>query len=239
MIVKIELRKLKRTGYVPVFLVGTAAASAFPVIDMAARNEAYISQSGNPFVILLNADWQMMAMINILLAVCGACIMYHTEYAQNGAQKMALLPIRPEKPFWGKAFIAAAISALMLPVELLTVAGCASFWFSDYKPEPLELLENWGFSFLMLLPTIMLMLAISSMCRNMWISLGIGVILVFTLSIFPQDILFFRLCPFSAPYQILETVRTEGYPTLFSGVCIAEAACFGASEHIYLKIACK
>ncbi len=30
-------------------------------------------------------------MLNILIVICGACMMYHTEYADNGMQKMSVL----------------------------------------------------------------------------------------------------------------------------------------------------
>lgn len=236
MYLKTELKKLRRTGYLPAFVAGALLACAFTVVNMAARSENYTSLSGNPFDILADASWQMMAMINILLTVCGACIMYHTEYADHGAQKMDVLPVRQEKLFLGKFVIAAAISALVLLPEILTLAGCALHWFPDYRAGFAELAGNFGFEVIALLPTVMLMLVISSACRNMWISLGIGVILVFTLSIFPQTSLFFRLCPFSTPYQLLKTVQAGDHLALFTGICIAETVFLAAVEFIYLKI---
>ena len=78
-----ELKKLRRTGYFPAFPAGAAAASAFPILNMAVRTEVYTGLPGNPLDILLDASWQMMAMLNILLIVCCTCMMYHTEYAEN------------------------------------------------------------------------------------------------------------------------------------------------------------
>ena len=57
------------------------------------------------------------------------------------------------------------------------------------------LLKSAGFQWFVPLPTVMLMLVIASSCKNMWVSLGIGVILVFTMSIFPQDNLILSLSP--------------------------------------------
>ena len=31
----------------------------------------------------MDANWQMMAMLNILVCICGACMMFHTEYADK------------------------------------------------------------------------------------------------------------------------------------------------------------
>ena len=77
----LETKKLKRTGYVPAFLGGGLLAGLVPVLNMAVRSERYVTQSGSPFSILMDANWQLMAQLNILLLVCGACILYHTEYA--------------------------------------------------------------------------------------------------------------------------------------------------------------
>lgn len=236
MIVKTELKKLKRSGYFLTFLSGALLAAAFPVINMAARSESYTALPGDPFHILLDACWQIMAMLNILLIVCGACMMYHTEYAENGIRKMESLPVYQGSLFFGKFVIAAAASALALLPEFLSAALCALHWFPGYRIDFKELTGYYGFGVLTLLPTIMLMLAIASFCRNMWISLGIGVILVFSLSIFPQNHPFFVLCPFCTPYRLLEPVLEEGSLALFIGVCAAEAVAFGIIECILIKI---
>ena len=66
----LETRKLKRTGYVPAFLGGGLLAAMVPVLNMAVRREIYVSQSGSPFHILMDANWQLMAQLNIFLLVC-------------------------------------------------------------------------------------------------------------------------------------------------------------------------
>ena len=83
----LETKKLKRTGYLIAFPAGGLLAAAFPLVNMLVRPEAFTSLPGSPLAVLLDANWQMMAMLNILVSICGACIMYHTEYADNGAQK--------------------------------------------------------------------------------------------------------------------------------------------------------
>ena len=95
----IESKKLKRTGYLPAFLAGGFLAAAFPVVYMMVKAEEMTALSGNPVNILMSANWQMMAMLNILISICGACMMYHTEYADNGMQKMSVLPIRQGSRF--------------------------------------------------------------------------------------------------------------------------------------------
>ena len=103
MIFSLELKKLKRTGYMPAFLGGAVLAAAVPLLHMLVRSETFIVLPGEPLNILYDANWQMMAMLNILTIICCACIIYHTEYSDNGAQKMAVLPVW--QPYlWGKIY---------------------------------------------------------------------------------------------------------------------------------------
>ena len=78
MIFSLELKKLKRTGYMPAFLGGAVLAAAVPLLHMLVRSETFIVLPGEPLNILYDANWQMMAMLNILTIICCACITYHT-----------------------------------------------------------------------------------------------------------------------------------------------------------------
>lgn len=236
MTLALEAKKLKRTGYFPAFLAGGLLASAFPLVNMLVRAETFTALPGEPFSIMMDANWQMMAMLNILVCICGACLMYHTEYADNGAQKMDVLPVRAGSLFVMKSVIAALALALMTALETAALAGCAMHWFSGYTFDLPRLLESAGFQWFVTLPTVMLMLLISSACRNMWVSLGAGVILVFTMCIFPQDNLILSLCPFSSPYQTLSMAAEHSRVPLFFGVCAGETVVFGLLELVYQKI---
>ena len=120
----LETKKLKRTGYLIAFPAGGLLAAAFPLVNMLVRPEAFTSLPGSPLAVLLDANWQMMAMLNILVSICGACIMYHTEYADNGAQKMELLPVRTGRLFGWKFVLAALALASMVAIETAALAGC-------------------------------------------------------------------------------------------------------------------
>lgn len=232
----LETRKLKRTGYLPAFLGAGILASAFPVINMVVHSETFISLSGDPFKILMDANWQMMALLNILITICGACIMYHTEYAGNGSQKMDTLPVKSIRLFFSKFLIASGILAIIILLEIAVITGCPFYWFPDFTFDFAIVGKNAGFQWLVSLPTVMLMLLISSMCKNMWLSLGIGVILVFTLSILPQDNLVLSLLPFSSPYQTLDMAERNCHTLLFCIVCIAQTVLFYMGEALYLKV---
>lgn len=232
----IESKKLKRTGYIPAFLAGGFLAAAFPVVYMMVKAKEITSLSENPIDILMSANWQMMAILNILISICGACMMYHTEYTDNGIQKMSMLPIHQGNMFLGKFCISALMVSAMIVVEIAALIGCASYWFPGYTFDLAEILKNTGFQIVVTMPTVMSMLVITSACKNMWVSLGIGVILVFTLSILPQDNAVLSLFPFSSPYQTLAAATANSRTTLFLSVCGVETVLLGVVEMIYLKV---
>ena len=117
MSVFLECKKMKRTGFLPAFIGGGILAAAVPVINMAVRSEMYQTKQGNPIQILLSANWQMMAMLNVLLVVTGACLLYHIEYADNAMQKMKSLPVRESSVFTGKVILTIFMSFLVLAIE--------------------------------------------------------------------------------------------------------------------------
>ena len=232
----IESKKLRRTGYLPAFLSDSFLAAAFPVVYMMVKAEEMTSLSGNPLEILMSANWQMMAMLNILVSICGACIMYHTEYADNGAQKMELLPVRTGRLFGWKFVLAALALASMVAIETAALAGCARHWFPAYEVSVGALLGTAGFQWFVTLPTVMLMLGIASACKNMWVSLGVGVILVFSLSIFPQEHPVLSLLPFSSPYQTLTAAMDHHRVPLFLVVCGVQTGALGLLALLYQKV---
>ena len=236
MIFLLEAKKLKRTGYLPAFLGAGILSSAFPVINMLVRSDTFTNAPGDPFEILINANWQMMAMLNTLITICGACIMYHMEHAENGAQKMEALPVNPIRLFFSKFLITSGILATIILLEIAAITWCAFYWFPHFIFDFVTVIKGAGFQWLVFLPTVMLMLLISSICKNMWVSLGIGVILVFTLSILPQDNLVLSLLPFSSPYQILGKVEENRDTVLFCIVCVAQTVLFYVGEALYLKV---
>lgn len=232
----LEAKKLKRSGYLPAFLACGLLAAAFPLMNMLIRAKAFTSLTGEPFNILMNANWQMLSIINILIIICGACTMYYNEYADNAIQKMEVLPIHPVSMFLGKFSIAGLVLSAMVLIETVVLVGCAFHWFPAFEFNLIEAVKSTGFQIAVTLPTLMLMLVIASVCKNMWVSLGIGVILVFTLSILSQESLILSLLPFSSPYQTLATALENGHAALYLGVCGIETIVFGIAELVFQKI---
>ena len=125
----LECKKIKRTGFIPTFIVGGLLAAAVPVVNMAVRSETYLGLESSPIQILMDANWQMMAMLNVLLLVAGACLMYHTEYADNAIQKMYMLPIKKQNLFFGKTVLIAVMGIVILIFEAIGIAFCSILWF--------------------------------------------------------------------------------------------------------------
>lgn len=235
MSVSLECKKVKRTGFLPTFIGGGILAAAVPVINMAVRSEMYLNQPGSPIQILLGANWQMMAMLNVLLAVAGACLLYHTEYADNAMQKMKSLPIRESSIFLSKAVLTVFMSLFVLVTQAGAVAFCSYRWFEVGNGFWGELCKCFGYSFLLMLPCIILSLLISEACKNMWVSLGIGVVCVFTATILPTTNFALSLFPFAMPFQVFAGADiTQSMHYIYAAV--AELAVCGLAQLIFVKV---
>ena len=235
MSVSLECKKVKRTGFLPAFFGGGILAAAVPVINMAVRSEMYLNQPGSPVQILLGANWQMMAMLNVLLVVSGTCLLYHTEYADNAMQKMKSLPIRESSMFLGKTVLTILISLFVLIIEAGAIAFCSCYWFKIGNGFFSELCKCSGYSFFLILPCIILSLLISEACKNMWVSLGVGVVCVFTATILPTTNFALSLFPFAMPFQIFAGTDMTQSMHYICGA-IAELAVCGLAQLILVKV---
>lgn len=231
----LECKKIKRTGFLPAFLCGGIFAAFFPIVNMAVRSEMFVKQQGSPVSILLNANWQMMAMLNVLFVVIGACLLYNTEHTDNAIQKMNTLPVRESSIFWGKVILLCLLSVIVFLIEAASVIFCSAHWFFIGTDFWLELGKNFGYSFLMNLPCILLSLLLSSACKNMWVSLGIGVVCVFTATILPSDNFVLTLFPFAMPFQIFDGASLTQV-THYIYAVIIELAVMTVAERLFIKI---
>lgn len=235
MSVSLECKKVKRTGFLPAFFGGGILAAAVPVINMAVRSEMYLNLSGNPIQILLDANWQMMTMLNVLLVAAGACLLYHTEYADNAMQKMKTLPIRESSIFFGKAVLTIFMSLFVLVTEAGAVAFCTYHWFEIGSVFFGELCKYFGYSFLLMLPCVILSLLISEACKNMWVSLGIGVVCVFIATMLPTSNFVLSLFPFAMPFRLFaSTDVTQAMHYIYA--VIAELTVLALVQLIFVKV---
>lgn len=205
----LECRKVKRTGFIPAFFGGGILAATVPIVNMVFRSEMFVSIKDSSVSIMLDANWQLMAMFNILLVVVGACIMYNTEYADNAIQRMCTLPTKESTMFFGKSIVLIAVSILLLVIEAASIFFCSMHWFTQSENFYTEILQNFGFFLLLMLPTILVSLLIASICKNMWISLGICVVCVFLATMIQTRNFVLTLFPFALPFQMLSNNTTD------------------------------
>ena len=231
----IECKKLRRTGFFPTFLVGSIMAAIVPILNMTLRSEIYTGIEKSPVHILLEANWQMMAMLNILLLVVGGCLMYQTEYEENAIQRMYTLPIKESKMFFSKFILLAVMCIGVLVIEAVSIAFCTIYWFESPVGFVLDILKNFGYSFLLMLPATLLILLISWACKNMWISLGIGVVCVFTATILPVKVFILSLFPFAMPFHTLAGA-TESTVVNLGIAALIEMVMIGIAEIAFIKV---
>lgn len=124
---------------------------------------------------------------------------------------------------------------MMFLFEAASLCFCGWHWLDAGKEELIEMLQTLGFTLLLTLPAAVIALVIASACRNMWTTLGIGILCIFMATMLPTDNFIISLFPYVLPFQILpgmETARVIHY--CIAAVCETAAAC--AAEFIYLKV---
>ena len=237
MILSLERKKIKHTGLLPAFLAGALAVSAFTVINMAFRTELFISQDLPPVDILLNGNWDMAATFHSFLAILGACILYHTEFANRAIEKLYMLPVSQGKVFFCKNLL---LLLLFLPVFLIEdffFLFCAWHWFPGNDPGIEILLKNTAFALAALLPVLLVSTLVASLAKNMWIYLGIGVIGMFlgqmTVS---YDALFSKAYTFCLPSRCITSASRAEDIFQILGICAAETVIFALIKLFLIKI---
>ena len=81
----------------------------------------------------------------------------------------------------------------------------------------------------------MVALLIASACKNMWISLGIGVLCIFTATMLPTQNFALSLFPFALPFQILSGKAADMIGN-YVVVCLAEIVIIAVLEVVFLKV---
>lgn len=235
----LEIKKMKRTGYYLAFLAGALLAGAFPVLNLAVRPDTFTSQELPVLEILLEGNWQMIVMLNLFLLVIGSCILYHTEFSNDGIRKMETLPRSIAGMFAAKTILLAGSLALGMVIEAGAFFFCRFRWFSE-RQETIwefgkELAEVFGYELLLFLPACVLSMAIASLFQNLWVPLGIGVIAMFTATMLPMDQAGWAAFPYATPFWTLVETRAEGWAGPLLLLAAAETFFFFMAEGVILR----
>lgn len=230
----VEFQKLKRSALLPALLLGGILSGAIPIINLLVRSDAFVQLPGDPLEILLNANWMMMALLNSLLMVLGSCILYHIEFVDHAIQRMDSLPIRPSHLFLNKFILLVLIFFIVFGIEGAALYFCVWKEFSVSDGFLVEVIKQMSYSFLMSMPLLSFMIAISSFLKNMWVTIGIGVIGIFISQILNSGKGIEQYFPFHFPfYSILE----KGISVTFSlWVAVVETILFLAVGIVLSKL---
>ena len=231
----IEFKKLKRTGFLPAILIGGLLASAIPLVNMSFRSTIYLKLSESPLQILFTANWNPVALLNQLLMIAAACILYQIEYADNERDKMETLPIGQGYSFIHKFLLLGLSYITFLLMEAAALTICTATWFTITEGFYSELLRNLGFLILLALPSVALMTVISSACKNMWMSLGIGVIFLFTANVIPSAGFPLSVFPFALSFRQAYLTKASEI-TGYLCISLAETVFFILTGVIYNRI---
>lgn len=229
-----EAKKLKRTGFVPLFVCGGLLAAAVPILNMMVRGELFTGQGGDPLTVLLEANWQMMAMLNLFLLLIGACLLYHIEYADCGLRKMDVLPIARQGVFFSKCVLLFCGCCGAALLETVSLGLCMKHWFSLPEDWAAALSAHFGVCLLLLAPVLILMTGISSVCGNMWMTLGIGLVGIFVPVAAGQTDSILAFFPFSMPLSFARGMGETALGELALAACLQGAA-FSAAAGFYQK----
>lgn len=206
----LEFRKIKRTGLFPAFVIGGLLAAVVPVLNLLLQSGQDLTRV-EPLGKLLVENWQMMTMLNTLLMIAGASLLYSIEYSDHALEKMRALPIKEHSLFLNKVLLLTVLLAMVLLLEMVMIAITANHWFTVHDGFVLELVKNFGYFFLMNLPAIFLSLLVASLFENIWVTLGINVTAVFLATmIYPKGFLL-SLFPFALPFQLLQGTQQDLY----------------------------
>lgn len=231
----LECKKMKRTGFFTAFLCGGLLSAAVPVLNMAVRSENYLGIDALPVQILMDANWQLMSMLNILLTAAVSCLMYHTEYADGAIQRIRSLPLRESRLYFGKAALMMVMCIVILILEAAGMAFCLHRWFELSADARTELLKSFGYALLLMLPAVLSSLLIASACKNIWVSLGVNVICIFTATMLPAKNFVLSLFPFALPFRIFSGASENIVPRFLTAALI-EIVVIGTAEILYLKL---
>lgn len=206
----LEFKKIKRTGLLPAFVIGGLLAAVVPILNLllqSKQNATTMESLGK----LLADNWKMMTMLNTLLMVAGASLLYAIEYSDHALEKMRALPIKEHSLFLNKVLLLTVLLAMVLLMEMGAIAITASHRSGLYDGFAHELVKNFAYFFLMNLPAVFLSLMIASLFENIWVTLGINVTVVFlAIMVYPKGFVL-SLFPFALSFQLLQGTQQDIY----------------------------
>lgn len=171
----VELRKEKRTGVIPVLLSVGVLGAAYAFVNFIVRKGTLLNLPLAPMDVLLTQLYGMIMVLNMFGIVVAACMVYNMEFKGSAIKKMYMLPVSVHGMYLCKFLILTILflTAIVLQNLALMKIGMSQLPQGTFVTE--VLLQFAAYSFITSMPTLSLMLLVSSRSPNMWMPLGIGV----------------------------------------------------------------
>lgn len=139
------------------------------------RKDTLLNLPLAPMDVLLTQVYGMLMIMNMFGIVVAACMVYNMEFKGTAIKKMYMLPISVPKMYLCKFLI---LTVLLFIAIVLQNMALLKIGISDLPKGTFEmdtLLKFTAYSFITSMPTLSLMVLVSSRFENMWMPLGIGV----------------------------------------------------------------
>lgn len=235
-IIAIEKRKLKRTCYFLIMLSAGFIGGGYAFAFFAVQKDVILHLPLDPAAGLLTQSYGLISLVNLFAVIVGACTLFHTEYASEGIKKMAALPVSIMRIYTGKTviYLFTIFSALIMETAGLILT--AQIFLPAETNAVGQIVLFMGSVFLLTVPGSLLMLLISALNSNMWITIGVGVAGLFSALGYGAlgGNTAFLINPFSL--IIYPAVHMNGYiPGWIIGIAIVESAVIFIISTILLK----
>ncbi|MBZ9623153.1 ABC transporter permease [Clostridium sp. FP2] len=176
MMLPLELKKLKRSGLVPVMLLVGVLGALYALANLVIRKDSLFSLPLPPMVLLLTQLYGIITVLNLFSIIVANCIIYNIEYQGDALKKMATLPISIVKMYLCKLAIILVLLFLSILIQNVAIAYIGINYLPKNSFDMNAMIVFALYSFVIALPVHTFMLLISSQISNMWITLGIGVL---------------------------------------------------------------
>ena len=174
-ILAIELRKEKRTGVIAVLLIVGILGAAYILVNFMVRKDTLLSLPMSPMDILLTQLYGVIMILNMFGIIVAACMIYNMEFKGAAIKKMYMLPVSVPGIYLCKFLI---LMVMLLAAVALQNLALMKIGMTDLPQGGFSigtLIAFAGYSYLTSMPVLSLMLLVSSLFENIWVSLGVGV----------------------------------------------------------------
>jgi hypothetical protein len=172
---KIELKKCKHSGILEVLPIIGILGALYAFVIFTLRKETLLHLPLPPMVVLLTQLYGMIMVLNMFGIIVVTTLTYNIEFRDNAIKKMYMLPYKTSNIFAIKYSILFVLLFSCIILQNLSLGIIGHLYLPIGTFETSALLKYMGYIFFTSLPVLSFMLFISSRCKNIWHSLGIGI----------------------------------------------------------------